>query len=127
VSKHVVVWIDHKEARIFSLHPEGSEEATVVAPLHNIHHKHPRGQEGEKDHPDDAKRSFHEVVRGLERAEAVLLVGPGTAKLHFFRYVHKHEHALEPKVVGIETVDHPTDGQAVAYARKYFKRSERMQ
>jgi hypothetical protein len=23
-------------------------------------------------------------------------------------------------VVGIETVDHPTDGQLIAYARKYF-------
>jgi len=28
--------------------------------------------------------------------------------------------------VGIETVDHPTDGQLVAYTRKYFVAKDRM-
>lgn len=122
MSKQVAVWIDHKEARIFSLHQETADVATVLAPLHNIHHKHPRGSEGDRKHPDDAKRFFHDVGLGLAAAEAVLLVGPGTAKLEFLRYVHKHDPALEPKVVGVETVDHPTDGQIVAYANKYFAR-----
>ena len=36
------------------------------------------------------------------------------------------DHALETKVVGIETVDHPSDGQLVAFAKKYFKRSDGM-
>jgi hypothetical protein len=40
--------------------------------------------------------------------------------------VHQHDHALEAKVVGIETVDHPSDGQIVAFAKKYFKRADRM-
>ena len=30
------------------------------------------------------------------------------------------------KVIGIETVDHPGDGQLVAYARKYFVAKDRM-
>ena len=30
------------------------------------------------------------------------------------------------KVVGVETVDHPSDGQLVAYARKYFVAKDRM-
>jgi hypothetical protein len=60
------------------------------------------------------------VARALEGAEPILVVGPSTAKLQFLRYVQKHEHALEPKIVGLETVDHPTDGQIVAYAKRYF-------
>jgi hypothetical protein len=33
---------------------------------------------------------------------------------------------LEPKIVGVETVDHPTDGQLVAHARRYFHAADRM-
>lgn len=126
MTKHVAVWIDHKEARIFQIEPDSVDEKTVSAPLHNIHHKHPRGPEGAKEHPEDAKRFFHDVARALQGAEEILIVGPSTAKLELIRYVHKHEHALEPRVVGVETVDHPTDGQLVAYARKYFKRTDSM-
>jgi hypothetical protein len=53
-------------------------------------------------------------------------VGPSTAKLDLIRYVHQHEHALEPRVVGVETVDHPTDGQLIAYAKRYFERTDAM-
>ena len=51
----------------------------------------------------------------------MLVVGPSTAKLEFLRYVHKHDHGLETQIEGVETVDHPSDKQLVAYARKYFK------
>jgi hypothetical protein len=30
------------------------------------------------------------------------------------------------KIVGVETVDHPSDGQLVAHARHYFKADDRM-
>jgi hypothetical protein len=30
-------------------------------------------------------------------------------------------------IVGVETVDHPSDAQVVAYARKYFNAADRMQ
>jgi stalled ribosome rescue protein Dom34 len=124
--KYVAIWIDHKDARIFHVHADKVDEATVTAPLQNVHHKHPKGPQGVKEHPDDAKRFFNEVARSLEGTEEILIVGPSTAKLEFLRYVHKHDPALEARVVGIETVDHPTDGQLVAYAKKYFKPSDRI-
>jgi hypothetical protein len=46
--------------------------------------------------------------------------GPSTAKLQFERYLHEHDRALEVKIVGLETVDHPTDAQLVAYVKEYF-------
>jgi stalled ribosome rescue protein Dom34 len=125
MNKHAAIWIDHKEARIFHIHPDKTDESTVHAPEHDIH-KHPNGAEGIRERPDDAKRFFHEVARSLSGTDSVLIVGPSTAKLEFFRYVHKHDQALEAKIVGIETVDHPTDGQIVAYAKKYFKLGDRI-
>ena len=31
---HVVVWIDHKEARIFRVHPEAADESRILSPQH---------------------------------------------------------------------------------------------
>jgi stalled ribosome rescue protein Dom34 len=126
MSKHVTVWIDHKEARIFHIDPYTIDEATVLAPLHNIHHKHPVGPEGPHEHPEDAQRFYQEVARAVDGSEEVLVVGPSSAKHEWVEYVHKHDRALEPKIVGVETVDHPTDRQLVAYAKKYFVKSDRM-
>lgn len=121
-TRHAAVWLDHKEARAFAFHPDTADETTVVGPPHNDHHKWTRGQEGIKEHPEDLKRFFHDIVLALHGVESLLIVGPGSAKLEFLRYVHTHDRALEAAIVGIETVDHPTDGQIVAYAREYFKR-----
>jgi transposase len=48
-----------------------------------------------------------------------------------FFYSPDHIHSYSPKlmsaIVGVETVDHPSDAQLVAYARKYFKATDRMQ
>jgi len=67
-----------------------------------------------------------EVARAVDGSEEVLVVGPSSAKHEWVEYVHKHDRALEPKIVGVETVDHPTDRQLVAYAKKYFVKSDRM-
>lgn len=122
---HAVIWIDHTEARIFHIHSEAADETTVLAPQHHIH-RHPKGRGEARDHPDDVHRFFGEAARTLEGVDAVLIVGPSSAKLEFFKYVHEHDRRLEPKVVGIETVDHPTDGEIIARARNYFKANDRM-
>jgi len=124
MSQHVVVWLDHQEARVVTVSPAGFDESSVHSPASHIHH-HPKGGTEAHEHPDDAKRFFHEIAQALASAEEVLVVGPSTAKLHFVKYVHKHAHALEPKIVGVETVDHPSDGQLAAYARKYFLAADR--
>lgn len=126
MSKHAAVWLDHKEAHIFHITEDSSDKTTIMVAPHHVHHKHGKGYESTKDHHEEAKRFHHDIATSLEGSKEILVVGPSTAKLEFIRYVHKHDHALEPKIVGIETVDHPTDGQLVAYAKSYFKLSDRM-
>jgi hypothetical protein len=130
---HVVVWIDHTEARVFHVQPETPghaqpepvDEATILSPRHLIH-RHPKGQGEAREHPDDAARFFHDVARAVESADTLLIVGPASAKTEFVKYLDAHERTLRAKVAGVETVDHPTDREMVAYARKYFKASDRM-
>jgi stalled ribosome rescue protein Dom34 len=123
MTTRTAVWIDHREARIFHVSADAFDEKTVATPQHS-HRKHPKGESNAQEHPDDAKRFFHEIARSLAASSHILLVGPSTAKLELLRYLHTHEHAIEACVVGIETVDHPTDRQLAAYARTYFKLGE---
>lgn len=125
MSKHAMVWLDHTEARVFHFHPDSVDEETIRTPKKHVH-RHPKGGLDRKEHPSDMQHFFSDVVHALEGAEQVLVVGPGSAKLELVRYAHKHAHALEPKIIGVETVDHPTDGQLIAYAKKYFLASDRM-
>ena len=125
MSTHAVIWIDHKEARVFHVHPGAINEETVLAPQHHLH-RHPQGHGEAREHPDDALRFFAEVARALDGSDAVLIVGPSSAKLEFFRYLHEHDRRLESRVVGVESADHPTDGEIVARAKSAFKATDRM-
>jgi stalled ribosome rescue protein Dom34 len=122
---HVVVWIDHKEARIFRVHPEAADESRILSPQHQIH-RHPKGRGEPREHSDDARHFFDDVARGLDGIDSVLIVGPASAKHEFFKFVHENHRLLVSKIVGVETADHPTGGEIVAQARSYFKVSDRM-
>jgi stalled ribosome rescue protein Dom34 len=125
MATHAVIWIDHKEARVFHVHPTSTDETTILAPQHHIH-RHSKGRGEAREHPDDLIRFFAAVARTLQDADAVLIVGPSSAKLELLRHFHQHDRPLESRVVGIESADHPTDGQIVARAREYFAASDRM-
>jgi len=122
---HAVVWIDHKEARIFHVHPEAADESTILSPQHHLH-RHPKGRGEAREHPDDAKHFFDLVARQLDGLDRILIVGPASAKFEFFKFVQANHHQLESKIAGIETADHPTGGEIVARARSYFRASDRM-
>jgi hypothetical protein len=124
MTHHVAVWIDHQEARIYSIDVKNIDAIKVEAPGRHVH-RHPTVT-AEHNHPADAPHFYADVVRALEGAQEILVVGPAKAKLELIKYVHKHHPAFEPKIVGVETVDHPSDGQLVAYARRYFHVADRV-
>jgi stalled ribosome rescue protein Dom34 len=120
---YATVWLDHREARVFRLDSPDVDKLTIRPPQH-VHRRHAKGESGAKEHPDDAARFFHELARSLDDYGHILLVGPSTAKHDFVRYVHEHHRELEPRIAGVETVDHPTDGQVAAFGKRYFKLDE---
>src|SRR5438067_196973 len=70
------------------------------------------------------KDFLHAVAKALEPAKAILIVGPGAAKL--MRHLIRHDHSVADRVIGIETADHPTDRQILAYAQQYFVDADRL-
>lgn len=121
---HAVVWLDHAEARIFQFSRDEVEKLTVHGHKHHLHHK-ASSVAGSGREPADLA-FYTEIGHRLDGSGEILVLGPGAAKLEFIRHVHKTMPLLEPGIVGVETVDHPTDGQIVAYARKYFRARDRM-
>ena len=42
-------------------------------------------------------------------------------------YLEKHAPAVKKAIVAVEAMDHPTDGELLAHARRAFKAIDRMQ
>ena len=120
-ARHAAVWIDHKEAKIFHIVPEGFDVEKVKAP-----HQHVTRKEEGQGRVADREPFFHEVATALAGSEEILVVGPSSGKLDFLKHVNKHDAALTAKIVGVETLDHPSDGQIVAYVRHYFEAKDHM-
>ena len=62
----------------------------------------------------------------MSDAGAVLITGPANAKTDLVKHIHHHDPKLMNVIVGVETVDHPSDAQLVAFAKKYFEATDRM-
>jgi stalled ribosome rescue protein Dom34 len=120
---HAVVWLDHVEARVFQFNREEAEKFVVHGHKYHVHHKAGSVGAGKEK---AATAYFNDIGATLASSSEILVLGPGSAKLEFIRHAHKVLPQLEAKIVGVETVDHPTDGQVVAYARKYFLAKDRM-
>lgn len=112
---HTAVWIDHDQAKIFHVNAETFDATSIHAPNAHVHRD-----------PAAAERYYHRVAEALESAKEVLVVGPGVAKLELVKHAHKHHQHLCDAIIGVETVDHPTDKQLVSFARKYFHAEDRM-
>jgi stalled ribosome rescue protein Dom34 len=120
-TRHAAVFIDHAEAKIFHV-DDPAFDPKVIAARHHVK-RHPSAT---AEHHHDEEPFFHDVAKALEGAEEILIVGPSTAKLELVKHIHRHDHLLVDKIVGVETVDHPTDGQLVAFVRKYFHAKDRL-
>jgi stalled ribosome rescue protein Dom34 len=122
---HAVVWIDHREARVFHFSPTELDKLVLHPhnPTRHIHHKANTIGSG---HAADDHEFLHHVAEAIAGAGAVLITGPGNAKTTLVNHIRDHDPAIGKIIAGVETVDHPTDGELVAHARKYFKAEDRM-
>lgn len=122
---HAVVWLDHSEAHVMHISPDDIEKS-VIHPSKPHQHLHAKsGSVGAGRHAED-KGYYHAIVEALKGAQEILVVGPAQAKLQLIKHIHTHDQHMTDKVVGVETIDHPTDAQLVAYARKYFVAKDQM-
>ena len=116
---HAVVWTDHQAARILQFDAEHVKAQKVRASSHHTRQHH-SGVRTEHEF-------FGEVCDAVKDFNEVLVTGSRTAIADFRHYAEKHRPHVVPRILGYEVVDHPTDPQLVALARRYFLKLDRME
>jgi hypothetical protein len=114
---HAVVWLDHHSAQLLQFDADHVQTQKVKA---HSHHTRQHGSGVRTEH-----EFFGELCDTLDGVTEVLVTGSRTPQADFRHYVDKHCPALVPRIIGWETVDHPSEGQLLAFARKYFTRDKR--
>ena len=122
---HCVVWIDHRNAHVIEFNVDDSQTRIVHTKSSDERQHRKEGIVGSGKAPVDTAY-FHAVAEAMKDAGEILIVGPSNAKLGLFKHLQAHDPAIAARVVSVETVDHPTDGELVKYARHHFLVDDRM-
>ena len=109
---HAVAFVDHQSAEVLQFVSEHVVERKVHEHL-KFTRQHHSGVRTEHEF-------FGHVCDALDGIAEVLVVGGHTGLADFRHYVDKHRPLVAPRIVGYEVVDHPTENQLVALARKHF-------
>lgn len=125
---HLLVVIDHREARIYRTELNGSVPQRIVPydPFgygRDLHYN----QDDANGQRKPEQRSFYEAVaKTLQGARQILMFGTGTgsssAMEQLLANLKKHHHEVADRVIGSIAVDehHLTEAQLLAKARELF-------
>jgi hypothetical protein len=123
-NSNAIVWIDHAQARVIRFDSETSSTGVIRAGggTPHLHHKANSIDDGRLPGNQDY---LHAVGQAIAGVRSVLVAGPANAKLELMKHLARHDPALLEKVSGVQTVDHPTDGQLLDLARSHFRMRDR--
>ena len=122
---HAVVWIDHREARVFHFNATESDEHVVHPHDPTVHIHHHANSIG-SGHAAEDQKFLHQVAAAIGGSKAVLITGPANAKHELVKHIEHHDPKFAACIAGVEALDHPTNGELVAHARKFFRAADRM-
>ncbi|MES2741342.1 MAG: translational machinery protein [Pseudomonadota bacterium] len=112
---HAIVWLDQTEAHVIHFSRAAAESEVIKTTS-----QHKKDGVVGNNRAVESTSYMDEVAAALLPSKEILIVGPGQEKLTFIKHLHKSHAEIADKVVSVETVDHPNDGQLLEYARKYF-------
>ena len=118
------IWIDHKKAVIVTISAGHVSTKTLVSDVRP--HTHYAGsQEGggekkyEERHSQGLDRYYDDVIGQLDEPDALLIFGPGEAKLQLKARLGRAR-VLSEGVVVVESADKLTDPQIVAKVKEHY-------
>ena len=117
---HAIVWIDHSQAKVFHIGLSREDEITLHPhlPTRHIHHKANSIGSG---HAGLDKEFFAQVMNVVADAGEILIIGPANAKTELAKYLRDQHPKVGERIIAIETADHPSDREIVAYAKQHFR------
>jgi hypothetical protein len=124
MSHDVGVWIDHKKAVIVSIAEGQVTTRTLESDVGAHPHYsgfHAGGEKKYEDrHNQDLDRYYDDVIGQLGEPNALLLFGPGEAKLQLKERLGRPKGPSE-RIVAVESTDKLTDPQIVAKVKEHYR------
>ena len=124
MSHQVGIWIDHEKAVIVTISGDNVSAKTLVSDV-GPHTHYAGSQEGggekkyEERHSQALNGYYDEVMSQLGEPDALLLFGPGEAKLQLKHRLDR-SHVLAQSRVAVEAADKLTDPQIVAKVKEHY-------
>ena len=109
---HAVVWLDHRSAVV----QQFDTGQFHIRKVHTHHHDTGNGRGRRRTE----REYFGEVCDELAGIAQVVITGSRTALSDFRFYVDRHRAAVALQIAGWVTAEQPTEGQSLAFARRYF-------
>jgi len=125
---HLVVVIDHREARIFKTELHGSVPQRITAYDPHGSHRHLHNVEANSDgqRKPELKTFYEAIARTVSGAEKILLLGSSTgsssAMDHLVAELKEHHPELAARIAGTIVVNeqHMSEDQVLAKAREFY-------
>jgi len=124
MTRQVGVWIDHQRAVVVSA-AAGQVTARTLESNLDGHPRYGGQQDGggekkyEERHRQHLDQYYDEVIGQLGQPEAVLILGPGEAKLELKARLSRSNAA--ERTIDVEAADKLTDPQIVARVKAHFR------
>jgi stalled ribosome rescue protein Dom34 len=117
---HAVVWVDAREAKIFSFDSEDVENKRVKAdaPRRHVRHSGNVGDGKGRDNREYFEAILAEVEATLDDVDGWMIAGPDGARQDFEKYVRGHAETLANKLEAAEAMDRLDDARLLAIARR---------
>jgi hypothetical protein len=126
--RHLLVVIDHRQARIYQAELPGSLPERIVPydPDGSGRHLHYVQNDSNGQRRPERKSFYDAVAKTLRGAEQILMFGPGTgassAMVQLLAELQRHYPELAKRVVGTVPIDekHATEPELLAKARDFY-------
>jgi len=115
---NAVVWLDHTKAQVIHFDKDASESDNL-----KTHSTHPHPKQNHSDshaNENDNTAFYNDIAHVLKDVQQILIVGPAQEKTAFVKYLNDKVPATAGNVKAVETVDHPSAAELLAYAREHF-------
>ena len=124
MTHEVGIWLDHKKAVIVTVSAGEVSTRMLISDV-GPHTRYTGSQEGggekkyEERHRQNLDRYYDDVINQIGAPDALLLFGPGEAKLQLKDRLGR-SNVLSETVVAVESADKLTEPQIVAKVKEFY-------
>jgi len=124
---HQIVWIDHREAKVFGVtHHDLTELALIHAPDEGRGHVHHKAGTRGSGHVTPSQSFLGKVAAIVADAQEILIVGPSDTRHALKKYIALNLPVLDRRIIGVEPMDKCGRGELQAFASLFFRQTDRM-